>query len=533
MARLFCRRDLTIALILVLFAVQVVIRYQSHLDPEIAWQLYAGGRLIDGAALYDDVVEINPPLGLWLSAAVAALASEVGMSSALFLKTALLILTGASVAISARFLAAATDVSATTRHMLTVLIAALMLFLPGTAFGQPEQFAIVLITPWVLLRWNRLIDRSVPWLLAAAVGLGAALAMWIKPHYAFLLVSIEVTMLFATRNIRTSLRIETLTVVAFGIAYLVIVRTLWSSTLLTTVALYGSRAYIPFFGVPVEDVAVQLILPFVLAAIAVVSAPLLSARLLLLRTLLFVAGATFTCAYVLQSGERYQVLPALHFLAFAAGLGVTRVLAGDVSIKTSPWSLASAGGAAMAILAVFVGASAHQSVPYRGTPFEDVIAAEAPDAKAIFIASTDIADSFPLVSESGLVWASRFPSLWFSPHIATKLDDDGRAIDDIARFVLGATIDDLIDFRPDVVFVDQASERSWYREEPLDYLVFWDTDPRFESFWKGYERRGATGDFGVYVRAAVPVPDSSGNVRDADRADPFGCILADVINSFC
>jgi hypothetical protein len=187
----------------------------------------------------------------------------------------------------------------------------------------------------------------------------------------------------------------------------------------------------------------------------------------------------------------------------------------------------------MAILAVFVGASARQSVPYRGAPFESVIAAQAPDAQAVFIASTDVADSFPLVSESGLIWASRFPSLWFSPHIATKLDDEGRAIDDIARFVLEATIDDLIDFQPDVVFVDQAAERSWYREEPLDYLGFWDTDPRFESFWKGYERRGATGDFGVYVRAAAPVPAPSGSVRDADRADPFGCILADVIDSFC
>jgi len=211
------------------------------------------------------------------------------------------------------------------------------------------------------------------------------------------------------------------------------------------------------------------------------------------------------------------------------------VLAGEVRLSASRRSLAVVVVSAAAIVVVLVSALSNQFVRYQGHPFEEAIMAEAPDARIVFIASTNVADSFPLVTENRLVWASRFPSLWFSPYVATKLDDKSGPSDDIARFVLDATISDLVEFKPDIVFVDQAPTRPAYREAPLDYLVFWDADPRFRGFWKSYEQRGSIGDFGIFVRT-VPSPGSEltpGSARDVDRADPFGCILAEVLDSFC
>lgn len=533
MSRLFLRRDLTFAAVAMLVAVQAVIRYGSTLDPAVAWYLYAGGRLLDGATLYHQIIEVNPPLGLWLCAAVVAAANMISVDPTLLLKTILLLLTGASVIASARLLSAATDVSAATRHLLVILLAAVMLFLPAAEFGQRDHVAIVTITPWVLLRWNRLLGQKVPWGLAVAIGIGAALGMWLKPHFVFVLVPIEVTILFATRSPRSILNIETLLVIGFGLIYMVLIRMNWSGYLLATIALYGSRAYIPIYGVPYGTVLVRLIVPVVLAGAAIASTRLLSERLQLLRTLLFVAGATFVGTYVLQSGLHYQTMPAQNFLALAAGLVVARVLAGEVRLENFNQRLVVAG-AAGAILAVFAGVWSSQVAPYRGRPFEAAIAKEAPGAHSFFVASADVADSFPLVNRTGLIWASRFPSLWLSPYVATRLDEGGGPGDDIGRFALDATVSDLIAFRPDIVFVNQASERPWYRGAPLDYLAFWDNDPRFFSFWKEYERRGSVGDFGVYVRGAAPKSASSARTnRDADRSDPFGCILADVVNSYC
>jgi len=505
MARLLLRRDLTVAVIVLLFAIQAVVRYSSHIDPSVGWYLYAGQRLLDGAALYSDIFEVNPPLALWLCAAIVALAKDVAVDPTVLFKTILLFLTGASLAVSARLLAAATDVTAATRNALLVLVAALMLFLPAAEFGQRDHIAIVLVTPWVLLRWNRLLDRRVPWALAAMIGVAAAVAIWMKPHFVLVPIAIEVTMLFATRSVRASLRVEVLTVIAFGIVYLALIRLTWSSTLLTTIALYGSRAYIPMYGAPFEDVAMRLVLPLALAAAAVASTMFLTEQLQLLRTLLFVAGATFVCAYVLQAGSRYQTVPALHFLALAAGLSVARALAGEL-LLTSLGRRLMIAGATVSILAVFIGTSPSQVSPYRGRLLEEAISSEVPDARTIFIASADVGHAFPLVNETGFLWASRFPALWLSPYVATKLDDEGRPNDDIARFALEATVDDLIAFEPDVVFIDEAPEQPHYDEAPLDYLAFWDHDPRFRRFWRDYMRRGTAGDFGIYVRNGVATP---------------------------
>ena len=61
------RRDLTIAAIILLFVFQAIIRFNSSLSPDVAWYLYAGGRLLDGATLYTDIIEVSSPFALWLS----------------------------------------------------------------------------------------------------------------------------------------------------------------------------------------------------------------------------------------------------------------------------------------------------------------------------------------------------------------------------------------------------------------------------------------------------------------------------------
>lgn len=503
MARLFFRRDVTFSIIGLLFVLQAVIRYGSHVSPEVGWYLYAGGRLLDGAALYQDVVEVNPPLALWLCAAIVAVARAIGVEATVLFQTVLLLVTVASLAISGRLLAAATDVTAATRHLILILAAALLLFVPASDFGQRDHVVVLLALPWVLLRWNRLLDREVPWMLAAIVAVSAALGLWLKPHFVIVLIAVEVTMLFTSRNVRSVLRVETVAVVVFGIAYMAAIRLLWPTSLLAKIALLGSRAYIPNYGVALEDVLTQLILALALAAVAVASARLLTEQLNLLRSLVFVAGSTFACVYVLQAGNRYQIVPGLSFLALAAGFCLARVVAGEVRLVGLRLGLVAAG-AAVAISAVFASVWTVQVAPYSGRIFEEAISAEAPGARTILIASAESAHSFPLVNDKELIWASRFPSLWLSVHVANKLDEDGAPIDDIARFELETTVSDLIDFQPDIVFVNEAPERPRYTGAPLDYVRFWNNDIRFQRFWRAYERRGMAGEFGVYVRVDPP-----------------------------
>lgn len=501
MARFLSRPDLTLAVIVLLLAVQAVIRFAGPIAADVSWYLYAAGRLLDGAQLYEDIVEINPPLGLWLSLPVAATARTIGVNAGTLAQAVLLALTALSLGLSSRFIAGATDISDAARHFILILMAALMLFLPAADFGQREHLVILLATPWVLLRWNRLFDGEAPWMLALWVGLLAGFGLWLKAHFIFTAIALEVTILFATRDLRTVLRIENQAILAVGAAYLAAIWLIWPAATLARISFLGSRAFVPFYELGFDGLAAGLVLPLALAAVVLASASLLSERLLVLRTVLLVVAMTFVGTYVLQAGYRYQSLPAVFFLSLAAGLGLARAVAGDVAFK-NPRGLISAFGAAIAILAAFAGFSPLQIAPHRGEIFERAIAREAPEARTIFIASTRRSDAFPLVLDHGLLLASRYPSQWFSPFLAAKLDADGRPDDYLARQILASVVSDLVEFQPDIVFVDEDTTRTDRRRAPLDYVAFWGNDERFRGFWKAYEKRGGVATFSVYVRRA-------------------------------
>jgi hypothetical protein len=498
LARHLANRYATFAIVVVLFAVQAVIRFRSHLDPDVAWYLYAGGRLLDGGVLYVDVVEVNPPLGIWLTVPIAAAARILGVGTVPLLYTVLLCLTALSLALSARLLSAAADISDFARHLILILLAALMLFLPAADFGQRDHVMIVLATPWLLLRWNRLVDQVVSLPFAALVGLMAAFGLWLKPHYVIAVFAVELVLIFGTRRLRTTFCVENLAIAVLGACYIVAAYILVSKHFVSLFVL-SSQVFVPIYGGRFEEAVQNLIMPIVLGIAAVASLSLLSPSLVLLRTLFLAAGMAFLAIFLFQVGYRHQILPGLFVMAVAAGLGVARVVSCDVRpAGFGERAVVLASGAA--ILLAFGLVCLPQSMAYRGGPFEQAIEAEAPEAKSIFIASTAVQHPFPLVEEKGLAWASRYPAQWFAPHIAKTLGADGAPGDHLSRGALEATISDLVRFVPDILFVDVGPSRSHFSGPPLDYLAFWEKDERFRSFWEGYEKRGEVEGFSVFVR---------------------------------
>ena len=214
------RRDLTIAIIVVLFVLQTAIRSSSYLNPDIAWYIYAGGRLMDGAKYYVDVVDPMPPFVIWALMPIAAIGRATGVNVEIVFHAVLMTLTAISICFSARLIAAAKDISTGARHLILIFLAALLLFLPASDFGQRDHLVIVMASPWVLLRWNRLIDRHVPWALAALVGLMAAVGLWMNSYFLIVVIAVEIAVLHVARNARTALRVEILAIVGLGAAYL-------------------------------------------------------------------------------------------------------------------------------------------------------------------------------------------------------------------------------------------------------------------------------------------------------------------------
>jgi hypothetical protein len=503
-ARWLARPGTTAVAIAVLFILQAFIRFGSHISHDVAWYLYAAGRVLDGAVLYVDVVEVNPPLGIWLALPFAALHGLTGISAIALFEAGVFFLTAVSLALVARFLSAASAVSAGARHLFLVAVAALMLFLPAFDFGQREHLLILLVTPWVLLRWNRLMGKPVSPGLAVVVGLMAAMGLWQKPHCLLAAAAIEAAILWRTRSLRATLAPENLAAVVFSVAYVAAVL-LITPQFFDRILGLATAAYVPFFRLGLGVVAPRAAILLVLAAAALAGRRFVTPDLKALHGVLLAGGSALLFAFVIQAGFRYQMLPAFFMLALAAVIGLVPFCTGEAAAVGMRERLTAVGCAAM-VAALAIGASAIQLAPYRGAIFGRAIAAEASAARSIFIASTHVYHPFPMVEERGLTWASRFPHQWLAPYVATKLDATGGPTDAIGRYALTATVHDFIRFRPDVVFVDDGGDMAYFTGPPLDYIRFWQHDPRFAPFWRQYEERGVTDGFAVYVRRAPSAP---------------------------
>ena len=69
-----------LGLLALVAAIGLVPQFLSRTLPDISFLLYAAGRVLDGATLYVDLIEINPPLIVWLNLPIVALARAAGVS---------------------------------------------------------------------------------------------------------------------------------------------------------------------------------------------------------------------------------------------------------------------------------------------------------------------------------------------------------------------------------------------------------------------------------------------------------------------
>jgi hypothetical protein len=75
-------------------------------EPDIAYMLYAAGRVLDGARLYRDVVDINPPPIFGLNLLVVWLARATSLPDLLLYRLGVAVVLGAALLFVSRLLAA-------------------------------------------------------------------------------------------------------------------------------------------------------------------------------------------------------------------------------------------------------------------------------------------------------------------------------------------------------------------------------------------------------------------------------------------
>jgi len=498
--------------------------------PDMAFLLYAAGRVLDGAKLYRDVVEINPPLIVWLNVPIVLLARATHLSEFLVYRVA------STAAVWALFLLCYRimrwyvfpDQPAYGRYCLLLLCFALFP-LAAEDLGQREHLVLALLAPYILAVTARLRGREPAGREGLGIGVLAGIAIALKPHFALAWLALEVF-----RWTRGSLRLtpEFGGVLLFLVGYATTVILVTPEFLAMAGALgplYLRYLQAPFYSLFVLAPGALLVVVALLAA--AVMRP--SSRNPLLWALLATeVVACFLAGVAQQKGLRYHFYPAFA-LAFVL-LGLVAIDAPGIAPSLSRRLYGRVAGVLTATIVLVVLGAAIVDVA-GGSPADRRARAQLEDLagfvrahageRPVAVLSYHIAAAFPLVNYAGVSLASRFPHLWLFPaSYWDALEADGPLVyHPVAqmrppeRYLWDAVHEDLLQAQPGLILVLRPARdvaRNGLRR--LNYIRYFERDPALATLFSRYQLLATKGEYDVYAR----LPDGAARTAPPPSSAP-------------
>lgn len=396
-----------IVLLIIAIFVALVMR-DIPLTHDVVWQLWIAHQIANGAALYRDIMELNPPLWFWSAVPLAWAGNELAVPTARLLVQGVI----AAATLSALIVGTLVEPERSLRRAsVMVLVFACEIVLPLYDFGQREQLALISALPYAALLARRHAGARVPWHLALTVGLIAAYGFALKHYFAVIPVGLEIYLVMNSRRGNWQpLRPETMALAGSAVVYAWSVL-LFAPDFLGTMLPMVRAAYHGYESAwPAVLLRPWTIIWGCLATYIFVSYRALEDRDRPLITALLITAAGFLFAYLLQrKGWLYHSVPVTVTLSLAAG-AVTLSLG-----KRNPL---------LPILGVVVLALPFALPVMTGTyrnlfrdEIDPVLATVAP-GETLFIAATDPMWGWPNAEDHGLVLRSRYYAYWMLPAIA-------------------------------------------------------------------------------------------------------------------
>ncbi len=498
-------------------------QFLSRTIPDTAWLLHAAGRVLDGDRLYLDLVEVNPPLVVWLNLPVVLAARAAGVSEVLVYRLFVLAVVLASVAACGWVLRRVLlPEEPAFRRILLLLLLFGTLALSREDYGEREHLMLALALPYVLLTAARLRRATLPAGVAVAAGLGAGLGIALKPYFVFLWLALEGCLLLRLRR-DYRLRPESGAVVLVGLAYLGAVAR-WTPEYFALVRLMGG----PYYSFLRNSLPVTALLGdgAALALTALLGHLALRRHARHPELWAALAAATlglYLSAVLQQKGWRYHFYPSL-----ATGLTLIGLMAGDLARPVRGLAPRLYAGVAVGVTLTVAGytlvACAVQALEPHNPRYDadPDLARLVPAVReragngGLMVLSWSMASTFPLATYSGVRSVSRFNHLWipgavyrdqiFGPEPIRYRD---RAdMGPLERYLVDAVVEDFARGAPRLLLVLRpAPDRREWGLRRLDFLEYFGRDPRFAALFARYRYAGTTGEYWLFERLPAGAPD--------------------------
>lgn len=482
-----------------------VVQFSLPINFDVSWYLYGARRLLDGATLYVDWVDPNPPLIVWLSIPFPVVAAWTGLSPDTLLRIGGLVMAVGSVTLSAACLRAGSVEGRANGDPVIMLVAFTLLSVVDHHFFQREHIFLAFVLPYVFASSVRAAGLPLGRALALAAGGVAAVGFALKPFYLLVWVSVEVLLAWR-RSPRLVFRPENVAIVAVGLLYAAAI--LVAAPAYLEIARLGALAY-RSYGEQISSADILLdpraIGSFFLVTFAIVLRhryPIGALRLVLLALLVGYVGA------VLMQGKSFpnHWYPAEATLVLAGYATLSDVWRARAMVDhRRARRLARAAAIGLVVLAALnaVNTLDRWREAYQRDPFYlaamSAFLDEGAGAGDFFMIGGTMRSSFPLALVTGVPYASRFHSLWL---LAGSYPGDCQTpcrpfpyhppseMAAAERYQFDAMIEDLRRTRPDVLFVDLVPPQGL---AGFDYEEYFSQSPAFRAEFDLYELEETVG----------------------------------------
>ena len=486
---------------------------------DIAWPLYLARRLLGGARLYVDIIEVHPPLVIWWATLASLVSRALGVSDIGAYHALSLLAVVASVGLSAFLLRRLLPDRPWVRATLLVLQAFLLLPFVGYSLGQEEHLMLTLTWPYLLAA--ALAARGEPtgrwgWLIGAMAAVGFAM----KPLYGLTWLAVEVYVVVSRRRLR--LRPESIAVAVGVVAYV-------GAVVAFTPAYFrmlgwAAASYAYYFTGPLFRIVLVRQSFLVFCALLAAFLPRYRHLATLRHVLAPALVASTIIVYAQRKGWTYHWYPALAlaiYLLAAVGLeqlalrrrqapdaaqpapGEAGTTADPPTSRTGPRWLSPALATTSLALGLLVGAGfmlAHTRREYRDLnvppyylPGMRYIVQAFGRGGPIMSISDIMQPVFPLVNYTNVRYASRFSCLWMLPGLYAREwtaqppfpYHDARRASPLERYMVDAVIEDIQRSQPKLIIVDLDPP---FMLPGFSYFVYFSRDARFRTLMGHYER---------------------------------------------
>lgn len=185
--------------------------------------LLSGKLMLQGAVLYVDYVDINPPLAHYLHTLPVMTAGVFSVAPAMTFQVMILGLVLYSAVALLLVMSRSRAVRSLSGRLLVV--AAFLVFsfyvFRHYDFGQREHLFALTYAPFLFCREARYRNIPLPFTLAAVIGLFGGVIFLLKPHFILLVAGVEAWMIYRERRFPFGRAPEMILVVALGFLYFI------------------------------------------------------------------------------------------------------------------------------------------------------------------------------------------------------------------------------------------------------------------------------------------------------------------------